>query len=250
MAIFAEVSDKLGPIKPETLAIAREVFDFAVTNGHTVRYLWGYDGDVNNTEHHAGLAVDFMINNHADGQAIRDYIWANRDRLRLHHVIWEQHITSTVVSPGETRLMADRGDTTANHMDHVHAFFNAGAYQAPGATSEPKPTPAPRPVPEGLIVDGDLGPKTISRWQQVMGTYQDGIISTPSQLVSAVQRYLNTKIGAGLTVDGRGIAQDGRHYNTVAALQRYLGTYEDGVMSTPFSSVVRALQVRLNKGYF
>lgn len=247
-AVFADVSDKLGPIQPETMAIAREVFDMAMANGHEVRYLWGYDNDANNTEHHSGLAVDFMINNHADGQALRDYIWANRLRLRLKHVIWEQHITSTVTSPGEVRLMADRGDVTANHMDHVHAFFFAGAYQAPGTVT--KPPTAPKPIPEGLTEDGKLGPKTILKWQQAMGTYQDGIISTPSQLVSAVQRHLNMKIGAGLTVDGRGIAQDGRRYNTVAALQRYLGTYSDGVMSTPVSSVVRALQARLNQGWF
>lgn len=117
MTKFDDFSADLGPVKPEALSIAHEVFDVAQTNGHDVWHMWGYDGDVSNTEHHSGLALDFMVKNHADGQAVRDYIWTNRQRLRLKHVIWEQHITSTVVSPGVVRLMDDRGNTTANHMD-------------------------------------------------------------------------------------------------------------------------------------
>jgi hypothetical protein len=69
-------------------------------------------------------------------------------------------------------------------------------------------------------------------------------------LVRAVQRHLNRKINAGLVVDGRGIAQDGKRYATVLALQKYLGTPQDGVMSKPVSEVVKALQTRLNKGWF
>ena len=101
-----------------------------------------------------------------------------------------------------------------------------------------------------LAVDGGLGPATISRWQRVMGTPVDGAISTPSQLVSAVQQRLNARISAGLTVDGLGIAQDGRVYKTVGALQRYLGTYSDGILSLPSSACVKALQVRLNQNRF
>lgn len=110
--------------------------------------------------------------------------------------------------------------------------------------------PAPQPVAQSLAVDGELGPKTISKWQEVMMTPDDGVISTPSQLVSAVQSYLNSKIGAGLVVDGVGIRQDGRTYKTVKALQQYLGTYQDGIMSTPVSGVVKALQQRLNENRF
>lgn len=114
---------------------------------------------------------------------------------------------------------------------------------------------APAPSrPPALVVDGKLGPKTIKRWQQIMGTKADGKISDPSALVKAVQRHLNGKLklsgSAKLSVDGRGIRQDGRSYKTVRALQRYLGTPQDGKMSVPVSDVVKALQRRLNTGKF
>lgn len=104
----------------------------------------------------------------------------------------------------------------------------------------------------GLAVDGQLGPDTIRRWQQVMGTPVDGVISSPvSDLVKAVQRFLNAH-GANpkLAVDGQGIAQDGHATKTIKALQAYLGTPQDGVLSRPVSECVQALQRRLNTGKF
>ncbi|MFI5910927.1 glycoside hydrolase family 25 protein [Dactylosporangium sp. NPDC051541] len=115
------------------------------------------------------------------------------------------------------------------------------------------PVPAPKPS-TGLAVDGQLGPATVRRWQQVMGTVQDGVITQPpgrSSLVAAVQRHLNSHIGVGLTVDGQGIRQDGHTVSlTTRALQRYLGTPQDGVLSLPSSECVKALQRRLNEGRF
>lgn len=111
----------------------------------------------------------------------------------------------------------------------------------------------PKPTSSALTVDGKLGTATIRRWQKVMGTPQDGVISRPSTLVKAVQRHLNTK-GARLVVDGKGIGRndDGDYgpTNTVKALQRYLGTTADGVLSHPSSNAVKALQRRLNTGKF
>jgi hypothetical protein len=253
---FADVSKQLGPIKPEALEVAKEVFTAAKAAGYEVRYLWGYDNDASNTEHHSGLALDFMINDHASGQWIRDYVWTNRERLRLRHAIWEQHITSTVVSPGVVRLMADRGDTTANHMDHVHVLLFEGDYRAPGTSSGSKDTssPAPNPTPstsDGLVIDGDLGPKTIAKWQAIMGTPVDGVIDSGySQLVAAVQRVLQATVNHRLVVDGQGIYQNNKPYHTVAALQSYLRSPVDGILSDPVSQCVMALQRRLNEGRF
>lgn len=136
------VSSKLGKITGPTESRAKEIFDAAKKAGHQVWFMWGYDGNASNTEHHSGRALDFMVRNHADGQWVRDYIWRNRARLRLQHVIWEQHITSTVTSPGVVRKMADRGSPTENHMDHVHALFFTGTYQKPGSDSAPVDPPA------------------------------------------------------------------------------------------------------------
>ena len=125
-----------------------------------------------------------------------------------------------------------------------------GATVGPAPSPQPSLPPHPTPVPGQLVVDGGMGSATISRWQRVMGTPVDGIISQPrSSLVIAVQQRLNTE-GAGLNMDGAGIVQDNRRYLTVAALQRHLGTPIDGVLSTPSSQAIKALQIRLNQNRF
>ncbi len=174
-------------------------------------------------------------------------------------------------SPGRYNLVNNTISTTDNsHKWHEHdeGFYryanDAGfprallsiyrlesktQYLAGGGGSSPAPS-----QPAALAVDGKLGPKTVKRWQQIMGTKADGVISDPSALVKAVQQHLNAKLkltgSAKLVVDGKGIRQDGRAYKTVRQLQRYLGTSQDGKMSTPVSEVVKALQRRLNIGKF
>ena len=39
--------------------------------------------------------------------------------------------------------------------------------------------------------DGEIGPKTIRAFQKKLGTYQDGKISNPSQMVKALQKWAN-----------------------------------------------------------
>ncbi|WPJ30699.1 endolysin [Streptomyces phage Psst2] len=141
MTTYKYASAKLGPIAAATKSISKEVFDAAQAAGHDVWYMWGYDGNASNTEHHSGRALDFMVKNKAAGDWVRNYIWKNRQRLRLQHVIWYQHITSTVTSPGVVRKMADRGSTTENHMDHVHALFFSGSYQKPSSSPSSPSTP-------------------------------------------------------------------------------------------------------------
>ncbi len=136
-----------------------------------------------------------------------------------------------------------------SHISWWRSRAGERAYLWTPTTTPPPATPVS--APGQLDVDGELGPATIRRWQQIMGTTADGIISRPrSSLVLAVQRHLNTAIGAGLAVDGDGIVQDGNRYQTVAALQRYLGTPADGRLSAPKSMAVQALQRRLNTGRF
>jgi hypothetical protein len=153
----------------------------------------------------------------------------------------------------QTRSSSDSGHIHVSiRTDYVDSDCAAGWNPLEGSSvivpiSSGPTTPIPNP---SLDVDGRLGPLTVRRWQQVMGTPVDGIISTPSMLVKAVQRHLNAAIGAGLVIDGIGIRQDGKFYHTVKALQAYLGTPQDGVMSVPVSSVVKAVQTRLNEGRF
>ncbi len=243
MSEWNYVSSRLGSVKEETRKIAQEVFEAAQRAGHDIWFMWGMGSSV---EHASGTALDLMVHNEAAGDFVRDYLWENRKRLRLRHVIWEQHITSTVIQPGVRRRMADRGNPTANHYDHVHTWHFPGSYQplmqrvsVSYNTDEP------------LLVDGKLGPRTIAKWQKVMGTPVDGVISFPkSMLVEAVQRKLKGTVDHRLAVDGQGIVQNGQPYKTIGALQRYLKSPVDLRMSVPKSQVVMALQRRLNENRF
>lgn len=110
-----------------------------------------------------------------------------------------------------------------------------------------------------IAVDGNVGPATVRRWQQVMGTAVDGIISGQqvpdgrtyarpaidssvvrygaggSDLVRAVQRRL------GCGVDGLlGPA-------TIRAIQAHYGLTQDASFGT---ATARALQTALNQGRF
>lgn len=121
----------------------------------------------------------------------------------------------------------------------------------------PASTPEAPVTPEALIVDGYVGPKTVRRWQEIMGTPQDGEISGQirslkkyhlrftsdaleygsggSQLIKAVQSRL------GATVDGQLGPQ------TIKAIQSQVGVYADGYFGQQTAS---ALQARLNTGSF
>jgi hypothetical protein len=245
VSTWASVSAKIGKVKPETKSIAKEIYEAAKKAGHDIWYIWGMG---TSTEHKTGLALDLMVRNEAAGDWVRNYIWANRKRLRLRHVIWEQHITSTVTQPGVRRKMEDRGDPTANHYDHNHVWFFSGKYQPPSSTPSTPSTPS---QPEKLAVDGALGPKTIRRWQQVMGTPVDGKISENSSLVKAVQTVLKKKVDDRLVVDGDGNSLDfGVSRKTVGALQRYLKVPVTQKISSTNSQTIKALQRRLNEGRF
>lgn len=172
------------------------------------------------------------------------YAWSGSPTL------WDSRAQLRQIHNGVLVGGADVDQDEAETVDFGQWTVSGGSVTVPVSN----PTPAPAPHPAQLVVDGQLGPKTTARWQQIMGTPVDGFISQPplrSSLVSAVQRTLNAKIGAGLAVDGQGICQDGHsHYQTTAALQRYLGTPVDGVLSLPTSECVKALQRRLNEGRF
>lgn len=188
MTEYSYASSKLGRVDGPTKSKSEEIFEAAKAAGHDVWFMWGYDGDASNTEHHSGRALDFMVRNHDGGQWVRDYIWRNRARLRLQHVIWEQHITSTVTSPGAVRKMADRGNTTANHMDHVHVLFFTGTYQAPGSDSAPvDPAPPTKKSNDEIadeVIAGEWG-NGATRTQRLHGAGYD-----PNE----IQRLVNIKL--------------------------------------------------------
>lgn len=143
------------------------------------------------------------------------------------------------------------------HDDHVHitSAFDQKSDNLSNADyflrylTRPS-APKPPTKPQILEVDGELGPKTISRWQQVMGTPVDGKIDPEdSALVRAVQKKLRI-VDYRLQIDGEGIRQDGHRTRTIEALQRYLKCPVDGFLSVPKSRTIVALQRRLNENRF
>lgn len=132
--------------------------------------------------------------------------------------------------------------------------------------TSPTPTPAPKPSsgPAKISVDGKMGPSTIELLQIRMKAkgYKitvDGKISDKSQVTLALQKYLNKKglrdrNGKTLVEDGKGLRSNNSGKvgptHTIEALQRYLRTTTDGVLSSPTSSAVRRMQELLNSNKF
>ncbi|WP_348538241.1 hypothetical protein [Nocardia carnea] len=77
-----------------------------------------YDG-----EHGAGLALDFMTSDPANGDAIADFVLANKERFGVSYVIWQQQYNDG----SGWSYMEDRGSPTQNHYDHVHVSFESAA---------------------------------------------------------------------------------------------------------------------------
>lgn len=77
-------------------------------------------------DHPSGHAVDIMLPkwNTAAGKArgwdIANYLRANASSLNIQYLIFDQKIWNVSRDKEGWRAMADRGNSTANHKDHVH----------------------------------------------------------------------------------------------------------------------------------
>lgn len=80
-------------------------------------------------DHGSGNAVDVMTYDNTQlGQEVADYATSNMEANNISYVIYQQKFyapTDNKYGPAYTwNEMPDRGDATANHMDHVHVSFN------------------------------------------------------------------------------------------------------------------------------
>ncbi|MBB4683912.1 hypothetical protein [Amycolatopsis jiangsuensis] len=82
----------------------------------------GRAGRSNASDHPSGLALDFMVDT-GTGNDLAAYVLAHQEELGVKYVIWRQRYND---GDGWS-TMEDRGGTTANHYDHVHVSFTAGA---------------------------------------------------------------------------------------------------------------------------
>ncbi len=75
-------------------------------------------------DHGKGLALDVMVGGNSGlGDAVAQWAMANKGRLNISYVIWQQRINMG----GGWRGMEDRGSITANHYDHVHISLHPGS---------------------------------------------------------------------------------------------------------------------------
>lgn len=167
-------------------------------------------------------------------------------KLVLGQNVMLHKMVSATSCPGET--------------DITYLIAKANEILGKGTAASPTtPQPTPAPSKQLLDVDGSWGPATTRAVQKALCTYQDGIVSgqyyqdigsSPglhrsswqlgtcgSDMVAALQR----KTGAN----------PDRYFGrkSILALQKYLGTTQDGVISMP-SQAVMALQRRINQGKF
>lgn len=214
------------------------------------------DQDADNIPEHR--AIDVMIGANftpADAQQLYDDLTGfSENHSRLLYVIYNKKIRSASRNWEERDYEGDDP-----HTNHVHVSGEADADENVsdwklsdwGSVSHVPPQNN-NSSNDDLVVDGVLGPKTIAKWQKVMGSHAvDGKISENSLLVEKVQDLLRKTVDRNLKVDGDGNSLDTNVYRkTIAALQKYLGTPVDGVITTPKSKVIEALQRRLNQDRF
>jgi hypothetical protein len=215
------------------------------------------DQDADNIPEHR--ALDFMLSDKFSetdaNHLVADLVNEPENRARLLYVI---HDGKEWSRSNGWEVKPYKGENP--HTDHVHASGkatdddNETPWQLPRLSSA-KPSSSDEDTKSSddkLVVDGVLGPKTIAKWQKVIGSHVvDGKISEDSLLVEKVQDRLRQTVDRHLVVDGDGNSFDTNVYRkTIAALQRYLGTPVDGIISTPKSLVIEALQRRLNQNRF
>ncbi|WP_261371544.1 peptidoglycan DD-metalloendopeptidase family protein [Corynebacterium sanguinis] len=112
-------------------------------------------------DHPSGRAVDVMIPDYSSengkkvGDAVRDYLYANRENFHIEYMIWRQEY---IPSEGESNMMEDRGSPTQNHFDHVHVTTAGGGYPQPEQTYAAAPEGgSARPSQGDGCAPGSLG---------------------------------------------------------------------------------------------
>lgn len=191
-------------------------------------------------KHGCGLWVAQYANNNATGYQATPW------NEGAYTCVIRQYSSSGRLSGWDGNLDLDKfyGDKTA------WAKYATAGKATPAAPSKPA-----APTVSKIAVDGIIGTATVKRWQQVMGTTVDGVISNQakasyrpalvavnyglprgaSTLVKAVQRRL------GVAVDGL------LGHQTIKAMQRHLGVTADGILG---ANTAKALQTRLNTNTF
>lgn len=202
------------------------------TGGYNPRSVTGTPSVDSN--HASGTAMDLRWNKHVRGKH-NTFTAAQKKKIHDQLKFYE----------GAIRWGGDY--SSASVIDEMHFEINVGATKLAqiakkckeGSSSKPAAKPT---VQDHVVVDGDLGPLTIAKWQSVTKQTVTGKM-TPT-FVKWLQAFLKERVDHRLDVDGI----VGKL--TISALQRYLKAPVDGIIADKNSTTVIALQRRINAGSF
>lgn len=200
--------------------------------GYNPRVIAGSKVDSN---HASASAIDLNWQKHVQGKK-NTFTAAQQKKIREQLKYYEGVIRwgGDYSNPDDMHFEINRPESDAVRI-----------YKKIVADSKPKPPAKPaapsKPVwqTDPLVVDGELGPKTIKRWQ-VVCHHQTVTDKMDVDFIKAIQGFL-LRVNHRLAVDGIWGP------NSTRALDKYLGSPADGVMD---KRTVSALQRRLNQGKF
>lgn len=161
------LADEAG-LQSKTILINRAI---SMLFGDRIRKIGGMRAD-SMPYHPSGRALDIMIPDSSTpegkqlGDDIRRHLLENASAYGLEDVIWQQNWTG---ANGQSNRMDDRGNPTANHMDHVHATSIGGGKPRKN-TRFVLPAKVRRQLTEQYMANGGIGPaNAASLMAQIMG---------------------------------------------------------------------------------
>lgn len=195
------------------------------------------------------IAGSTTLSNHASGTA-EDLNWREHVRGKKNTFTAAEQKKIRAQLKFYEGVIRWGGDYKTAKVDDMHFEIDEGlkevgriAKKCKESDAPSKPKPPSSSTPKDVTVDGVLGPKTVQLWRHVMGM-SDVNAGWTENFQMRIQEFLKARVDHRLAVDGDFGPK------TIAALQRYLKTPVDGIISKPKSKTIIALQRRLNTGKF
>lgn len=197
-------------LKPIAVLVRRMIHRFwpAITD------IGGYRAQDPYPDHPSGRALDIMTSDIDLGTTVKDWLHANKSPLALNYTIWQQYYQP---ANGEGNLMEDRGSTTQNHKDHIHALFDpldvdpsvipAGVSLPAGASASNTPTVAPTVAPQtdsksSALSTSTQSPSTATASEPKQTTQQKIASSFSENLGNAAKSFVSGQFSDLLGVFG------------------------------------------------
>lgn len=188
----------LGNVKPWVKAAAEKVRDeFGITNIGG----WRAQGSVPNSDHPKGLALDNMIKDKEQGDAVAKWFQDNAKALGVKYLIWNRKIWHP---GGEWEPYSG----PSPHTDHVHASFKSSPPKGGDITSANDGSVTG--LGEGGLIGGvhaiARGVSNVSKSLTTIGKFADVLtkLALPTTMVRAAAGFAGVAlVGGGLIILAR-----------------------------------------------